>query len=94
MQVRLTTSLDFLMKKRRQGFLPAAVDRQENIFALGRLCKPHMIAEPALDSAALIIIGTCALGVIFRPALKAENIEFTHVCPYFFKILDKFAVSH
>ena len=51
---------------------------------------PQMIAI----ALALIIIGTCALCVIFRPALKAENIEFTHVCPYFFKILDKFAVSH
>ena len=94
MQVRLTTSLDFLMKKRRCGEIPAAVDRQENIFALGRFCEPHMIAEPALDSAALIIIGACALGIIFRSALKTIYIKLTHIGSDFFKVFNELVISH
>ena len=39
----------------------------------------HIIAQPALNSAALVIVAAGALRIIFLTALKAIDIELSHV---------------
>jgi hypothetical protein len=51
-----------------------------------------MIAKPAFEPAALVIIGTGTLALIFLTALEAVNVEITHICSDLLEILDKLAV--
>ena len=72
----------------------AAIYRQENILSLRCLREPHVVSQPALQPAALIIIGACALGIIFCSALKAIHIKLTHISSDFFKVLYELTISH
>ena len=51
-------------------FLAVHVD--VHMFALGRVVRPGVIRQPALDTAALIVVGAGAFAVKFRARLETE----------------------
>ena len=56
--------------------------------------KRHVVAQPALDPAPLIIVAAGALEAVFFPALKAVDIELAHIIPDALKTLDQLAICH
>ena len=70
------------------------VHGQKNRFAAGVLTERHVIAQPALDPPALIIIAAGALAVILFTALETIDIEIPHIAADLFKAFDQLAVSH
>ena len=70
----------------------AAVHRQEYILPVSGLPEPHKISKPAFQTAALIVIASGALFVIFRSALKAIHVKLPHIIPDAVKILYQLAV--
>ena len=68
-----------------------AVHGKEYFFSVRRLSKAHKVTKPAFDTAALIIIASSALFIIFCSALKAIDIELPHIISDTVKILDQFA---
>ena len=65
-----------------------AVNGQKHILAGGILMEGHIIAEPAFDSAALIIIAAGTLGGVLVAAFEAVDIELAHIITNSIKILD------
>ena len=51
-----------------------------------------MIAKPALNTAALVILRTSALFAVIVTALEAVNVELAHIRTESLKVLYKFAV--
>ena len=73
---------------------PPAVNRKEHILSGSILVEGHIVTEPALDPAPLIIVAACALEAVFFPALKAVDIELAHIIPDALKTLDQLAICH
>ena len=71
-----------------------AVNREEYILTGGVLMKGHKVANPAFNSAPLIIVAAGAFDAILFPALKPIDIEFAHVVPDTFKTLDQLTICH
>ena len=71
-----------------------AVNREEDVLAGGILAEGHVIANPALDSAPLVVIAAGAFDTVLLPALEAIDIEFPHIVPDARKVLDQFVVRH
>ena len=72
----------------------AAIHRQENVLSFRCLREVHVIPQPTLQPAALIIIGACTLGIIFCSALKAIHIKLTHIGSDFFKVFNELTIGH
>ena len=72
----------------------SAVNREEHILSGGILVEGHIVAKPAFDPAALIIVAAGTLESVFFPTLKAIDIEFAHIAPDALKTLDQFAIRH
>jgi hypothetical protein len=51
-----------------------------------------MIAKPAFEPAALVIIGTRTLALVVITALEAIHVEIAHICSDFLKVFDKLTV--
>jgi hypothetical protein len=51
-----------------------------------------MIAKPAFQTAALVVIGTRTFTLIVITALEAIYVEITHICSDLLKVFDKLTV--
>lgn len=71
----------------------AAVNGQKDILAVGRLPEAHIIAQPAFNPAALVIIGAGAFGPEIIPALKAIDIKLPDIITDPLKVFYQFTVS-
>ena len=69
-------------------FLAVHVD--VHMLALGRVVRPGVIRQPALDTAALIVVGAGAFAVKFRARLETVYVKLPHIVAYAVKILDQF----
>ena len=72
----------------------AAVNGQENVLSVCGLPEAHEVSQPALNSAALVVIAPGTLFVILIPALEAIDIELPHVVPNPVKVFDKLTVCY
>ena len=72
----------------------AVVNGDKDILSVLILTETHVFSEPAFHSAALIVIASGALDVIFVSALEAVDIELPQVAADLFKVFNQFAVSH
>ena len=72
----------------------SAVNREEYILPGCILMEGHKVANPALDSAPLIIVAAGAFDAILFPTLKPIDIEFAHVVPDPLKTLDQLTICH
>jgi hypothetical protein len=69
-----------------------AINGYENVLSFSGPYKAHMIAKPAFEPAALVVIGTRTLALIVVTALEAVNVEIAHIRSDFLKIFDKLTV--
>ena len=79
--------------ERVAGDLPA-VNGKKDVLSAAVLPEGHVVAQPAFDPAALVVIATGAFGVILAAAFEAVDIEFPHVVPDPAEILNQLTVGH
>ena len=72
----------------------SAIYGQKYILTGRILMERHIVAKPAFNSSALIIVATGALGIIFLTTLEAIDIELPHVVADALKVLYQLAVCH
>ena len=71
----------------------AAVYRQKHLFSGGILPKGHVIPQPALHAAALVVVAAGTLCVVLLTAFKAIDIELPHIAADVLKVFNQLAVS-
>ena len=71
----------------------AAVDGDEDVLPLGGADKAHVVPQPALHAAALVVIGAGALGLIPVAALEAVHVEIPHIGADALEVFDEFVVG-
>ena len=71
----------------------AAVDGDEDVLPLGGADKAHVVPQPALHAAALVVIRPRALGLIPIAALEAVHVEIPHIGADALEVLDEFVVG-
>ena len=71
----------------------AAVDGDEDVLPLGGADEAHVIPQPALHAAALVVIGARALAVEVIAALEAVDIEVPHIGADALEVFDQLVVG-
>ena len=72
----------------------AAVHRQKDALAAAIVTEGHIVTQPALHTAALVIIAAGAFRRVLFTALKAVDIELPHIVADPLEAFDQFTVSH
>ena len=70
-----------------------AVDGDEDVLPLGGADEAHVIPQPALHAAALVVVGAGALAVEVIAALEAVDIEVPHIGADALEVFDELVVG-
>ena len=79
--------------KRIEGHA-AVIHGYKDAFALGTAAKCHAAAQPALYSAALVVIAARAFVRESLAAFEAVDVKLAHIAADFFEALYKLSVGH
>ena len=72
----------------RVGIDFSAVNGNKRDLSRRFLPERHVVAEPALDAPALIVVAAGALGVVLVSGFEAVDVELAHVVSYFVEVFD------
>ena len=71
-----------------------AVHAEEDPLAVAAAAEAHVVAQPALHPAALVVVAAWACGIVFPAAAEAVDIKLPHIFPDAAEILNQLAVCH